>query len=244
MIGPDYVGNELDVFKGAVNWKSYWATQISPLIRGRVLEVGAGIGSSTLALQFAEYSKWTCLEPDPKLANRLNRLLGNENLKGDHEVVTGALTDLPDSASYETIIYIDVLEHIEDDGSELMNASGRLKKDGLLIVLAPAHQFLFSQFDLAIGHCRRYSRKALLEAAPAELTLVRVNFLDSVGLLASLANRLLLHSEAPSQAQVAFWDNVLIPFSRAADPLLFRKIGKSILAIWRKDYSSESAVRK
>ena len=242
MTNHNYVGTELEIFKSAVNWKSYWSDQIRPHICGQVLEVGAGIGSSTFALQKAERSKWTCLEPDQNLAARLAQYAQSEKLEGDYEVIAGTLAELPDDARYDTILYLDVLEHIEDDCSELNCAVKRLEKGGNLIILAPAHQFLFSNFDRAIGHYRRYSRNTLLSAAPAELTLVQANYLDSVGLLASLSNRLLLQAEAPSQSQITFWDNVMIPCSRILDPLLLRKLGKSILAIWRNNSSDDRSI--
>jgi len=71
-------GTELDLFSHASNWKSYWAKFIIPFIRGHVLEVGAGIGSSTLALSTCSYTSWTCLEPDPELATQLSDMLNKD----------------------------------------------------------------------------------------------------------------------------------------------------------------------
>ena len=67
------------------------------------------------------------------------------------------------------MLYIDVLEHIEHDLDELARAASHLAPGGHLVVLAPAHQALFSDFDRAIGHYRRYNRAGLQKLAPAGL---------------------------------------------------------------------------
>ena len=103
-----------------------------------------------------------------------------------------------------------------------------------MIVLAPAHQWLFTPFDKAVGHFRRYSKATLAAAAPPELRREKLIYLDSVGLAASLANRLLLKQAMPTHAQIQTWDRLMIPLSRVFDPLLGHRAGKSVLGIWRK----------
>jgi hypothetical protein len=57
--------------------------------------------------------------------------------------------------------------------------------------------------------------------------------LDGVGLLASLANRIVLKSGAPTKSQIRFWDTCMVPLSRVVDPLLGYRVGKSIIGVWR-----------
>ena len=59
--------------------------------------------------------------------------------------------------------------------------------------------------------------------------------LDSLGLLASLGNRMLLRASLPSRAQIRFWDGLLVPVSRLLDPLSLGRLGKSIVAVWERD---------
>ena len=66
-----YVGSELDLFAGVVNWKAYWAREIRPFVGGDILEVGAGIGSNTRLLDPGGAGRWVCLEPDPELKCQL-----------------------------------------------------------------------------------------------------------------------------------------------------------------------------
>lgn len=226
-----YVGSELDLFARAANWKRYWTGRVRPYVRGRVLEIGAGIGANTVELARAG-DDWTCLEPDAALAARLERRLADAGLP--FRVIRGTTAAMPGGDRYDCAIYIDVLEHIEDDRSELARAAALLAPGGRLIVLAPAHQALFSPFDASIGHFRRYSRRTLLAAAPPDLIVERAFYLDAVGAIASTVNRLALRQSMPTAAQISFWDGVLVRGSRVLDPLLGYRVGKSVVGVWRK----------
>lgn len=224
-----YAGSELELFEKARNWKAYWRAEIASFVRGEVLEVGAGIGANTLALADLAYERWTCLEPDAALAARISLPPG-----GRHQVVAGTLGELPETARFDAILYIDVLEHIEDDRAEMARAADRLKPGGALIVLAPAHPFLFTPFDAAIGHYRRYTRASLHQAAPETVKKQKLAYLDAAGMLASAGNRLLLRSAMPTERQILTWDRMLVPVSRVIDPIFAGRAGKSVLGIWRK----------
>ena len=152
---------------------------------------------------------------------------------GRRELVLGDLSTLDSSRLFDAILYIDVLEHIEDDSAELRRAAAHLSPGGALIVLSPAHPFLYTPFDQAIGHYRRYTRQSLRAAAPRNLRRDKLIYLDSVGMLASLANRLLLDQSMPTAAQIHIWDTYLVPCSRVMDPLFFGAVGKSVLGVWR-----------
>lgn len=228
--GFKYAGSELELFEKARNWKAYWRSQIARFVRGEVLEVGAGIGANTATLASLEFQHWTCLEPDSALAARIAVPPG-----GRHHSAVGTIADLPAEATFDAILYIDVLEHIADDRAEMARAAAHLKPGGVVIVLAPAHPFLFTPFDAAIGHFRRYTKRSIASLTPGDLRIEKLAYLDSAGLLASAGNRMVLNRALPSCRQILVWDRVLVPLSRAMDPLFGGRVGKSILAIWRRD---------
>jgi SAM-dependent methyltransferase len=228
-----YVGGELELFAEASNWKAYLAGQMAPYIGGRVLEVGSGIGSNIPILFNDRVTHWLALEPDERLAAAIEGVSGQE---GSHErvaVAVGTTKDLPDHETFDTILYVDVLEHIQDDREELVRASRHLAPGGHLVVLSPAHQFLFSPFDEAIGHVRRYGWRALLELTPAGCQTVTVRMLDSAGFFLSLGNRMAMRSSMPTPGQIKLWDRVFVPVSRWLDRLTGFWFGKSILVIWK-----------
>jgi SAM-dependent methyltransferase len=222
-----YIGTELEAFSHARGWKKHLHTLMAPYITGDVLEVGAGIGNNTALFSTTKHRSWTCLEPDAQLAARVPRADGRE-------VIVSTIRAVSDRR-FDSILYIDVLEHIEDDGEEMRMAAGVLRPGGHLAILVPAHQWLFSRMDEAIGHFRRYNRQMLLRAAEGSgLELVSLRYHDSVGMAASLANRLLLHEAQPKVGQIRFWDSYMVPVSKVVDPLMGYHVGKSLLGIWRK----------
>ena len=223
-----YVGQELDLFLEARNWKNYWVSVLRPYISGDVLEVGAGLGANSAKLNNRTVRSIHCLEPDEALADQLRRAA-----RGRPEIVVSAGTvDSLSSRSFDSVLYINVLEHITDDKGELAKAARLLRTGGRLIVLAPAHQALLSPFDLAVGHHRRYDRHSLRSCSPASCRLEKMWYLDCIGLLASIANRLMLRQSLPTRRQIAFWDRYMIPASRVLDPCLGHSVGKSIAALW------------
>jgi|KBSSwiStaDraftv2_1062776.scaffolds.fasta_scaffold298633_2 SAM-dependent methyltransferase len=229
-----YEGSELALFAEADHWKRYYRRSLRPFIGSSVLEVGAGIGGTTGVLCAGEHRRWVCLEPDEVLARQLDERIRIGALPASCECRIGALNSIPDSELYDTVLYIDVLEHIERDRDELERATKHLVPGGHLVVVAPAHQWLFSPFDAAIGHFRRYSRRSLGDLDPPGMQVVLARYLDSVGLLASLANRLVLRSAMPTVGQIRIWDNFMVPWSRFLDPIFLYGIGKTIVVVWRR----------
>ncbi|MFL5244270.1 MAG: class I SAM-dependent methyltransferase [Gemmataceae bacterium] len=228
-----YVGEELELFQHAVRWKSYFRSKISPYIRGNVLEVGSGIGATTRLLCDGNQKHWTCLEPDARLADKMNEWNVRDPLPIPNNLIIGSLINLPESDTFDSIIYIDVLEHIETDRQEIERAASHLNPGGALIVLAPAHQWLYTEFDRAIGHFRRYTARSLAASAPESLKPERIFYLDSVGMIASMANRFLLKSRMPTLRQIRLWDSVFVRASAIVDPLFGFRLGKTVVGVWR-----------
>jgi SAM-dependent methyltransferase len=229
-----YVGSELTLFAEVRNWKRYWSAQIKPFIAGDVIEVGAGIGSSTPFMDCRDRKRWVCLERDPVLLAQLAETLSHKAGNGSYETLCGTMRSIAADQMFDTVIYIDVLEHIADDREELSSAAAHLRAGGRIIVLSPAHQRLFTPFDTAIGHFRRYNRAMLRSISPTGVSLEHMIYLDSAGLAASIANLLLLHQSMPTERQLRFWDQWMVPVSRVFDRILLHTVGKSILAVWRK----------
>jgi SAM-dependent methyltransferase len=229
-----YVGSELPLFAGAVNWKSYWRSHVEAYLGDSVLEVGAGIGGTTELLCRRGHRRWLCLEPDAALARELEAKAGAGDVPACCEVKVGVVADLPADEKFDSILYIDVLEHIEHDAAELERAARHLNAGGVLVVLSPAHPWLFSEFDHAIGHYRRYTRKMLHDVMPPGLERVKLIYLDAVGSLASALNRLVLRSPRPTAAQIQTWDQVMVRASRWVDPVFGYRVGKSVVGIYRK----------
>jgi SAM-dependent methyltransferase len=229
-----YAGGELDLFAAARNWKRYWSGLLRPHLRGRVAEVGAGLGANAPFLLGDGVRSLLSLEPDPALAARL-RTRRDESGDPRWNVLCGTLAATRPAPAFDAILYLDVLEHIADDAGEVREAALRLRPGGVLAVLAPAHRWLFSAFDAALGHHRRYTRSTLGPLAPPGLVPVSLDYLDSAGAVLSLANRVLLRRALPSARDIALWDGLLVPLAVRIDPLTRRCFGRSVLGVWRRE---------
>jgi SAM-dependent methyltransferase len=229
-----YVGEELDVFALATNWKRYFSTLLRPYVRGQVLEVGAGIGATAPALWNSAVTRWVCLEPDARLAVKLIDLSLGGAGAAKPEVIIGDITAIPAERQFDAITYIDVLEHIADDAAELARAAAHLAPGGALIVLSPAFQWLYSPFDQAIGHVRRYTARTLRAAFPRSLRKERVFYADAVGVVLSLGNRVMLRQSLPTRGQILTWDRYVVPVSRVVDPIVGRAFGRSVVGIYTR----------
>lgn len=227
-----YVGRELELFALATNWKRYVKAQIRKYLAGDVLEIGAGIGGTTLAIHDGSVRRWICLEPDASLAKQLRTAVKKSLGVHAPDVIAGSLRALADRPSFDCVLYLDVLEHVQDDRTQIEEAERLVRPGGHIVILSPAHQWLFSEFDKSIGHIRRYDKRSLRSLAPRGWIEKKLAYLDSVGVLLSLANALALRQAMPTRLQISLWDRLCVPLSRIVDCALLGNFGKSILAIW------------
>ncbi len=227
-----YPGEELALFQQAIHWKKYFSRYIRPYIKGKVLETGAGMGATTPYLHNNNCTGWVLLEPDHAMAELLKKKSGSNELPAGCSVREGTIDN--ESGIFDTILYIDVLEHIKDDRAELQKAFLHLNSGGCIVVLAPAHPSLFSAFDRAIGHWRRYTKKMLRKISPPGARIISNKYFDSAGYFTSGMNKLVLKQKYPTAKQVRFWDRWLVPLSSLTDKIFFHSFGRSIITVWRK----------
>jgi ubiquinone/menaquinone biosynthesis C-methylase UbiE len=229
-----YVGMELEFFSYAANFKRYWLQIFSSHIQKQdnLLEVGSGIGSN--AKYFTNLAhKYYGIEPDGNLVKK--SIENNENFNFIH----GELKTLDRSfeKEFNLIAYIDVLEHIEDDKGQIKLAARFLKEDGYFLVVVPAHQYLFSNFDKSVGHFRRYSIKSLNELIPQDFKIITSHEFDSIGFFIALVVNRILNPGGLQKRGILLWDK-LIPISKVIDKIIRYKKGKSIILIAQKNTRS------
>jgi len=222
-----YEGWELNFFDNAKNFRNYQWKLIKDKIKKKILEVGPG--NCVFLERYYKISKEIFLfEPSESLSIKLSSKI--ENFK---EV---KLIKEYDNSTYDTIIYLDVVEHIEDDQNEILSAYNRLNKDGNLIINVPAFQFLYTDYDKKIGHYRRYSKssfKRLLENL--DINNFNMSYFDSIGFcLIFFSKYLAVSNKVNLQGGVKLW-NFLIPISKILDIFLSPLIGKSLMVIIKKD---------
>jgi SAM-dependent methyltransferase len=229
----NYAGTELGVFSNAHNWKRYVTSFLGAFLKDRnVAEIGAGIGSFSEVILDEGPKYLTLVEPDQSFATILKQKF--VKLGVDLKVFRGTIDALSASEKYDAICYFDVLEHIENDEAEVGRALGLLRENGNLIILVPAFQTLYSEFDRAVGHFRRYDIERMKKNFYRYQVRIECRYLDSCGLLLSIMNRFILRSRTPKIGQIAFWDNYLVSISRILDFIFRYKFGRSLLVIVTK----------
>jgi SAM-dependent methyltransferase len=170
----------LTVMKKA-EWYNHWLLSFfSKYIRNSILEIGAGIGNFTSLL--AEYGKVTAIDINKKYLNNIH-VNGVETGFGDIEKGKYFFRN----KKFNTIMALNVIEHIEDDVKAFRNIFDLLEKGGKFILLVPAHNALFSNYDKLLGHYRRYditTLKLKLEKCGFKIDEIRyINWWGAIGWL-------------------------------------------------------------
>lgn len=224
-----YPGLELENFDKAHIWRKYIYYIIKRYLNGNILEVGAGIGSFT-KLYEDQHQNITLSESDKDFCDLLNDKFKNKN---NIKVTNQFIKEI--NQKFETIIYLNVLEHIEDDIAEVKMAYEKLEKNGHLIILVPAHQKIYSKFDKAVGHFRRYEINFFKDKL-SMFNLIKLIQLDCCGYLLYHLNNLIFKKDVyPSKLKIFIWDKIFTPMTIVLDFLLNYKFGKNILCIIKKD---------
>ena len=218
----NYDGWELEFFDNASNFRSYQFDLIKKNLRGRVAEIGPGNGIFV--------DKYKDLVDEIHLYEPSSNFLKNLELKKIDNLKIFNSNFIKKTNYYDSILYLDVLEHIENDQLELDKAYNSLKPNGCLIINVPAYQHLYSQFDKDINHFRRYSKTNFLKLIKDyDLKKVDLKYYDSIGYFLSLISKYSkVDYKKNFSLKIKIWDNLII-FSRIIDFLIFNRFGKSLM---------------
>jgi SAM-dependent methyltransferase len=137
---------------------------------------------------------------------------------------------------FDAVVYLNVLEHVEDDATELRLAASVLRPGGALLVFGPALEWLYSELDYKAGHYRRYSLRRLHRLARAAgFEILSLRYFDVVGVLPYLVVYRLLRRTAISGSTLWGYDRLLVPVSRLLQRAVPRPpLGKNVVLVARK----------
>ena len=163
------------------NWLIYQC--MCPYIGRRILEAGCGAGTFTGYFPNAEY--FLGVDQDEKFITKLRDAYAEfPQFEFLHSKLENINVDSLKSKNIDTIICINVLEHIEDDFEVLKKFYSLLREGGVLILLVPALPSLYSALDEALGHIRRYEFSSLRERVEdAGFRIVREDYFNFFGVL-------------------------------------------------------------
>jgi SAM-dependent methyltransferase len=217
----------LDQLQSATQYNRWIVSQLLPDLGSSILEVGCGTGTFTELLAQTG-SPVTAVDCDAAfVAMAQARLQSYANV----QICLGDATQMQWQRSFDTVILLDVLEHIEHDRQLLQQLRQSLQPGGRLILKVPALSWLYSSLDRAIGHHRRYSRATLAEVLQqAGYSNLRLWYFNAAGIPGWWLNGKLLQRTTPPAEQIGWFDRV-VPALQAVESQVPLPIGLSLFAV-------------
>jgi 2-polyprenyl-3-methyl-5-hydroxy-6-metoxy-1,4-benzoquinol methylase len=234
--GPDNYNaqRELELLSNTPTSTRLILNQFDDLLGKKILEIGAGLGQiSTMLVK--DGRSVTSLEPDPKLCKQLEISTQSLGVRSFPSTLNEALSSnqISIDEKFDSVVIINVLEHIENDIQELQIAKDVLNPDGKIIIFVPAMPSLYGSMDAISGHFRRYRRselEAVIRAAGLQTESIR--YFDPIGVLPYWLSYRVLNRQTLGTSSVVLYDKVIIPMSIFLSRLIrSRGLGKNLLMV-------------
>lgn len=215
---------------------NHWIfSQIRGHLAGSICEVGGGIGNITQFL--LNYPRVVSLEPAPQ-AFEFARKRFRDHL--NVTVVQAFLEECPVSGmgpqSFDTVICLNVLEHIEDDVGALRKMGELCRADGKVVVLVPAMMALFGEMDRSFGHYRRYSRRSLGQAfRAAGFRVIHSRYFNMAGAFGWWWRGRIAKADQLDSNSCRTFDR-LVPYLDAVERLIRPPFGQSLVVVGSPQY--------
>lgn len=211
---------------------------IKPFCIGNILEIGSGLGNiSAFFLKnqanifLSDIRDSYCGELHDKF-NDCSTLLGIETIN-----LVDADFDKKFAKhfnSFDTVFALNVVEHIFDDRAAIANCYKLLNPGGHLIILVPAYQWLYNNFDRELEHYRRYSRRGVESLLlSCDFNIYHSQYYNAAGIAGWFVSGNIQHHKIIPPAQIRLFDKLVI-FFKLIDKLIFNSFGLSVIAVGKK----------
>jgi len=228
-----YEGKDLESMSFAQNYHRWIVSIFRKYLGKRVAEVGAGSGNFSSLLASENIQELVAIEPSQEMFPLLR-----EKFRNTPRVVCAQalFADIYThyTEHFDSIVYVNVLEHIEHDAIELHYVHQSLKQGGYVCIFVPALPWLYSVFDASLGHYRRYEKKQLEKLLEnAGFVIVKISFFDFFGIIPWFVACTLFRRKL-SAGNTAAYDTIVVPFSRVFEFLIPVPLGKNLIAVGKK----------
>lgn len=229
---PQYFGRDLEAMSFADNYHRWIVDEFLPYLGDDVAEVGAGTGNFSALLR-PHVKSLSAFEPSENMFPALQSRFANDPAVSTRNGFFGSETaDIHDR--FDAVLYVNVLEHIEDDRGELDFVMQTLKPGGHLLIFVPALSFLFSKLDEQVGHFRRYHKQPLADlVADAGFDLKRIRYFDLLG-VAPWYVVFTLMGRSVSGGNVSAYDRFGVPVTRSIERMVNPPFGKNLILMAQK----------
>ena len=222
----------LEVLTEAKNYNRWIAENFYASIQAPLLEFGAGIGNMSELL--SAYTPLCVTDTDARMLAHLEDKFSQINAVS---VQFLDITQPPPEhlvESFQTVIGINVLEHVEDDEQALVHLGHVLKPSGRLLLLVPAKKWAYTELDRQLGHFRRYEKKELGEKlVKASFQIEKLYFFNIIGLLSWIMRDKIQRSGGLRPYQISLFDSI-VPILKRVESKVSMPVGISLIAIAQK----------
>jgi 2-polyprenyl-3-methyl-5-hydroxy-6-metoxy-1,4-benzoquinol methylase len=223
----DELAEVLHSLEEATNYTEWIYSLVEPHLGKEVLEIGAGHGELTQLLQGGRVV--TATDLSTRSVDRLrSRFAQHPNV--DIRLVDIAAT--ADGRLYDSVVLVNVLEHIDDDANALEKLRASLRPGGRVCVFVPAFDGLYSDFDQRIGHRRRYRKSQLVSALDrAGFAIEDARYINTVGAVAWWVVARQLGQVPTRQWSVSLYDRLVVPSLRKIEAGRSPRFGQSLFCV-------------
>lgn len=228
----EMVTESLEFLAQVAGYNQWMADTLAPYVGQRVLEFGCGTGN--MLKLFLDREHVIGVDLDPSLVDFCQRSFAEHDNCEFHcadvlrdEVELGVQPD--------TVVSLNVIEHIEDDQSALRWMVDQLPSGGRLVILVPSHPLIYGELDRAAGHHRRYTRRELVtKVEDSGCRVTHSRFFNAIGFFGwGLNSRLLKRRDIPAR-QALFYDRFVVPLQARLERLVPPRFGQSLIVVGEK----------
>jgi SAM-dependent methyltransferase len=235
-----YTGDELDSMAEARNYYSWILSYIGPFVGAKAVEVGAGVGTFAAALlRETDVSSLTLLEPADNLFPLLARRFSAEPRV---RVVQGFLNNAAMPPEMDSLVSVNVMEHVADDAGFLRSAFASLAPGGRIIIFVPALPLLYGMLDENFGHHRRYTKAGLASKLTRHgFLLETLRYFNLPGVVSWFLAGTVLRRRTLRASDVRIYDRWVVPWLAKLERIWEPPFGQNLLAVARKPREGDCA---
>jgi SAM-dependent methyltransferase len=249
----NYEARSLELVAELPRYHEWLMRYFLPHLRGKVIEVGAGIGT-VAASYVGAVDQAVLVEPAVNLHERLKaRFSGQGHVTtlcstleealsptGQENTAYGRDPVLP--GTFDAAIMVNVLEHIEDDRRVVKLLVELLKPGGALLIFVPATPLLFGEIDRSLGHVRRYTQETLGQVLTG-VTVETMRYFDLLGMVPWFVTGRVLRRHSVGAASAKLYDRFFVPLCEVVDQLAGPRVGKNLVCVAFKNRPAGPSTR-
>lgn len=233
-----YIGKDLEAMSFAVNYHNWILDEFRPFLGKNMVEVGSGTGSFSKLLLLEKPEVLNLVEPSEMftyLKQNISQIETDAETNFYQTIFAQVRGTIVERKKPDSIIYVNVMEHIKDDSAELEMIYDTLAPGGRCFIFVPALMSLYGEFDRKIGHFRRYTKPEIeKKCAAAGFKILKSKYFNFAGIFPWYIKYKLLKSDSLESGAVNLYDKFAVPIVRRVESYLTFPLGSNILLIAEK----------